>query len=92
MKLTLTGDWQHFFQGKAEKVKDAAKKDTDLAKQRARTIYVATKLVINLHIYIRNATVVDVNIIQRWLFTNNTIFQQERHFNMYIVMHIYICV
>jgi len=40
MKLSLAGNLQHSFQGKAEKVKDAAKKDTDLAKQRARTIYV----------------------------------------------------
>jgi len=32
---------QHSLQGKAEKVKDAAKEGTDLAKEEARTIYVA---------------------------------------------------
>lgn len=38
-KPSLAEDLQHSLQGKAEKVKDAAKKGTDLAKQKARTIY-----------------------------------------------------
>jgi len=40
-KPSLAEDLQHSLQGKAEKVKDAAKKGKDLAKQKARTIYVA---------------------------------------------------
>lgn len=40
-KPSLAEDLQHSLQGKAEKVKDAAKKGTDLAKQKARTIYTA---------------------------------------------------
>ncbi|EFN89762.1 PRELI domain-containing protein 1, mitochondrial [Harpegnathos saltator] len=40
-KQSLAGDLQHSLQGKAEKVKDAAKKATDLAKQKAGPIYVA---------------------------------------------------
>lgn len=40
-RSSLTEDFQHSLQGKAEKVKDAAKKATDLAKKRAGTIYAA---------------------------------------------------
>lgn len=40
-KPSLAEDLQHSLQGKAEKVKDAAKKATDLAKQKARPIYAA---------------------------------------------------
>ncbi|KAK1122574.1 hypothetical protein K0M31_009019 [Melipona bicolor] len=41
IKTSLAEDLQHSLQGKAEKVKDAAKKATDLAKKRAGTIYAA---------------------------------------------------
>ncbi|KOX79726.1 Protein preli-like [Melipona quadrifasciata] len=41
IKTSLAGDFQYSLQGKAEKVKDAAKKATDLAKKRAGTIYAA---------------------------------------------------
>jgi hypothetical protein len=40
-KPSLAEDLQHSLQGKAEKVKDAAKKATDLAKQKAGPIYAA---------------------------------------------------
>lgn len=40
-KPSLAEDLQHSLQGKAEKVKDAAKKATDLAKEKARPIYAA---------------------------------------------------
>lgn len=41
IKTSLAEDFQYSLQGKAEKVKDAAKKATDLAKKRAGTIYAA---------------------------------------------------
>jgi len=41
MKPSLAEDLQHSLQGKAEKMKDAAKKATDLAKQKAGPIYAA---------------------------------------------------
>ncbi|XP_043265714.1 PRELI domain-containing protein 1, mitochondrial [Colletes gigas] len=41
IRSTLAEDFQHSFQGKAEKVKDAAKKATDLAKKKAGPLYVA---------------------------------------------------
>lgn len=41
IKPSLAEDLQHSLQGKAEKVKDAAKKATDLAKQKAGPIYAA---------------------------------------------------
>jgi len=41
IKPSLAEDLQHSLQGKAEKVKDAAKKATDLAKEKARPIYAA---------------------------------------------------
>ncbi|XP_011872957.1 PREDICTED: PRELI domain-containing protein 1, mitochondrial [Vollenhovia emeryi] len=40
-KPSLAEDLQHSLQGRAEKVKDAAKKATDLAKEKARPIYAA---------------------------------------------------
>ncbi|XP_017765225.1 PREDICTED: protein preli-like [Eufriesea mexicana] len=40
-KTSLAEDIQHSLQGKAEKVKDAAKKATDLAKKKAGTVYAA---------------------------------------------------
>lgn len=40
-KPSLAEDLQHSLQGKAEKVKDAAKKAKDLAKQKAGPIYAA---------------------------------------------------
>lgn len=40
-KPSLAEDLQHSLQGKAEKVKDAAKKATNLAKQKAGPIYAA---------------------------------------------------
>jgi len=40
-KPSLAEDLHHSLQGKAEKVKDAAKKATDLAKEKARPIYAA---------------------------------------------------
>lgn len=41
IKPSLAEDLQHSLQGKAEKMKDAAKKATDLAKQKAGPIYAA---------------------------------------------------
>lgn len=41
IRTNLAEDFQHSLQGKAEKVKDAAKKATDLAKKKAGTIYAA---------------------------------------------------
>ncbi|XP_076631313.1 preli-like [Colletes latitarsis] len=41
IRSTLAEDFQHSFQGKAEKVKDAAKKATDLAKKKAGPLYAA---------------------------------------------------
>ncbi|EZA46403.1 hypothetical protein X777_00196 [Ooceraea biroi] len=40
-KPSLAEDLQHSLQGRAEKMKDAAKKATDLAKQKAGPIYAA---------------------------------------------------
>ncbi|XP_076242125.1 preli-like [Calliopsis andreniformis] len=40
-RSTLAEDFQHSLQGKAEKMKDAAKKATDLAKKKAGPLYVA---------------------------------------------------
>ncbi|XP_050595261.1 PRELI domain-containing protein 1, mitochondrial isoform X1 [Bombus affinis] len=40
-RTSLAEDFQHSLQGRAEKVKDAAKKATDLAKKKAGTIYAA---------------------------------------------------
>nr|XP_033342888.1 PRELI domain-containing protein 1, mitochondrial [Megalopta genalis]XP_033342897.1 PRELI domain-containing protein 1, mitochondrial [Megalopta genalis]XP_033342906.1 PRELI domain-containing protein 1, mitochondrial [Megalopta genalis]XP_033342916.1 PRELI domain-containing protein 1, mitochondrial [Megalopta genalis]XP_033342925.1 PRELI domain-containing protein 1, mitochondrial [Megalopta genalis]XP_033342933.1 PRELI domain-containing protein 1, mitochondrial [Megalopta genalis]XP_03334294 len=40
-KSSLAGDLQHSLQGKAEKVKDVAKKATDLAKKKAGPFYAA---------------------------------------------------
>lgn len=40
-KSSITGDLQQSLQGKAEKMKDAAKKATDLAKQKAGPLYAA---------------------------------------------------
>ncbi|XP_053976914.1 protein preli-like [Hylaeus volcanicus] len=41
IRSTLAEDFQQSFQGKAEKVKDAAKKATDLAKKKAGPLYAA---------------------------------------------------